>query len=382
MNIKFINILMAFLVLFFGIVLTSTSPLLIEIAKTFHLNLAESGTVFTLNFSGFVLFIFIGGFLSDFVGKKKILLIALFGYAVSLVLIVISPNYLLFSLLIFFSGGFGGVIEVLANSIVGEINAKNKTYYINLLQVFFGIGAIIGPITASLIVTHQMSWKIWYLICGMLCFALSLMLIYAKMDLKQSDESIHLSEVKDLAKDFKFLLITLCMFLYTGSEIGSWGWMSTFLKNNLNFTIVEGSLAVAVFWLAMTIGRFLVGQASLKFRTSQLVIVLSFLSSFIILFSIIFTSIPMMWILVFLMGLSFSSIWPLVLAYGGDYRKSTSGTLFSVLVGAGGIGATVIPLLMGIAAAQFGSPFAMILPIFFLSAVGLTFLFFKNKEKI
>jgi FHS family glucose/mannose:H+ symporter-like MFS transporter len=170
------------------------------------------------------------------------------------------------------------------------------------------------------------------------------------------------------------------MFLYTGSEIGSWGWMSTFLKNNLNFTLVEGSLAVGVFWLAMTIGRFLVGQASFKFRTSQLVILLSFLSSFIILLSIIFTSIPMMWILVFLMGLSFSSIWPLMLAYGGDYRKSTSGTLFSVLVGAGGIGATIIPLLMGITAEQFGSRFPMVLPLFFLFLVGFIFTFFKRTD--
>lgn len=380
MNIKLVNFLMAFLILFFAVVLTSTGPLLIEISKTFHLSLAESGIVFTLSFSGFVLFIFIGGFLSDFFGKKKVLCISLFGYAVSLILIILSPNYLVFSLLIFFSGGCGGVLEVLANSIVGEINTENKTYYINLLQIFFGIGAIIGPVTSAVIVTYAMSWKIWYLICGLLCFFIFLILTYVKIDLRKSDESVHFFEVKDLVKDFKFLLIALCMFLYTGSEIGAWGWMSTFLKNNLHFTILEGSLAVALFWLAMTIGRFIVGQASLKYKSSSLVMLLSFLSSIIILISIIFTNTLMMWISIFLMGLSFSSIWPLVLSYGGEYRNSSSATLFSILVGAGGIGATVIPLLMGITADRFGSRFPMMLPLFFLLLVGLIFSFFKQKD--
>ncbi|RPI79895.1 MAG: MFS transporter [Desulfobacteraceae bacterium] len=381
MNIPFINILMALLILFFAIVLTSTSPLLIEITKTFQLSLAQSGTVFTLSFSGFVLFIFIGGFLSDFFGKKKVLGIALFGYAVSLVLIVLAPNYLVFSLLIFFSGGCGGVVEVLANSIVGEINTRNKTYHINLLQVFFGIGAVIGPVLSALIVTHEISWKIWYLICGILCFLLLLILAYMKMDLKKSDEGIHFSEVKDLIKDIKFVFIILCMFLYTGSEIGAWGWMSTFLKNNLDFTILEGSLAVALFWSAMTIGRFVMGLAILKYKNSALVILLSFLSSALILISMIFTHTLMMWISIFLMGLFFSSIWPLVLSYGGEYKNSSSATLFSILVGAGGIGATVIPFLMGISAEQFGSRFPMTLPLFCLLLVGFIFTLFKKQDR-
>jgi fucose permease len=88
----------------------------------------------------------------------------------------------------------------------------------------------------------------------------------------------------------------------------------------------------------------------------------------------------MIWISIFLMGLSFSSIWPLVLSYGGEYRKSSSATLFAILVGAGGIGATVIPLLMGITADQFGPRFPMILPFFCLLLVGLIFSFFKKKD--
>ena len=30
-----------------------------------------------------------------------------------------------------------------------------------------------------------------------------------------------------LVRDRRFLLICLCMMLYTGAEVGSWGWMST-----------------------------------------------------------------------------------------------------------------------------------------------------------
>ena len=65
----------------FAMVLTIISPLVPEIARSFSLNLAQSGIIFTANFIGFVIFILGGGILADRIGKKPVLIFSLIGFS-------------------------------------------------------------------------------------------------------------------------------------------------------------------------------------------------------------------------------------------------------------------------------------------------------------
>ena len=71
----------------FAMTLTVTGPLLPAISRSFGLGMAEAGLVFTANFAGFVAFILVGGVLADRWGKKRVLSVALAGFAVSLLLV-------------------------------------------------------------------------------------------------------------------------------------------------------------------------------------------------------------------------------------------------------------------------------------------------------
>jgi MFS family permease len=148
--------------------LTVLSPLLSSISETYSLNMSQSGFLFTAYFIGFVIFVFIGGLLADKWGKKTVTSVSLVGFTITLFLFPSSPNFYIACAIIILMGGFGGVIESVANALVSDVNPVNNSFYVNLVQVFFGIGALIGPIAAGFVVSSGISWKVCFYVLAFL----------------------------------------------------------------------------------------------------------------------------------------------------------------------------------------------------------------------
>jgi len=354
-------------------VLTINSPLLSDISATLHLSLAQSGVLFTANFTGFVCFIMIGGILADRISKKTVLSTSIGGLAISILLFPLTANIYISCAIMVLIGGFGGIIESIISAVVAELYPEKAVFYINMSQVFFGIGALVGPITAGIVVSLGTSWQMCYYVLGILLLFLTVAFIANKLPLSPQNEKITWKGFVNLISDPRFLLICICMFLYTGSEVGGWGWLSTFLKKNLDFSPLSSSIAVGLFWLAMTLGRFLFGSLTGKFSTRHLVITLSFTSAIVTFFLGVSSNPYTIWILILLMGFAYSSLWPLIVAYGDSQYDKPKGTIFALLVGCGGVGAAIVPFLLGMIAQITNIHFAIISPVVLLFILGLIF---------
>ena len=345
----------------FAMVLTIISPLVPEIARSFSLNLAQSGIIFTANFIGFVIFILGGGILADRIGKKPVLIFSMIGFSLGLSLLPLAPNFEIACLVMALIGGCGGVLESQLGAIITALNPVNTSFYMNLSQVFFGFGAIAGPLIAAAAISWGYSWQFCYFILAGLSWLLTLSLLPAQFPAIQDTDKIRWNGFKGLILDPRFLLICFCMFLYTGSEVGGWGWLSTFVKTDLGFSVTQSSLAVGLFWAAMALGRIGCGPFILRYSTRTIVIILAFFSAVVTAFSGSTTG-NWSWLVIFLMGFAYSSIWPLLVAFGGEQYPVYSGTVFALLVGTGGLGSTIIPYLVGIIGQNAGVRIAMISP--------------------
>lgn len=358
----------------FAAVVTISSPLLMYIASTFSLSLSQAGILFTANFVGFVSLILMGGILADRYSKKTVLTASLTGISFSLFLFTLVPNIYLACVMMFLIGGFGGSIESVSNSIIIELYPDNATFYINLAQVFFGMGALLGPVTVGVMLGMGISWQSCYFTLGIIFLVLTVAFASIKLPLLPSEERLSWTDFTYLVKDQKFLLICLCLFLYTGSEVGGWGWLSTFVKQNLRFSAVKSSLAVGVFWMSMIIGRFICTLLTRKVRIGYMVIMLSFLASIVTwMFGILSSNQYFIWLLVTLMGLTYSGIWPLLVSYGCAQFEKNKGTVSALLMGSGGIGASIIPLSMGVIAQLLDTSWAIITPALLLFLLGFIF---------
>ncbi len=356
----------------FAMTLTITSPLLPAIAASFALSMAESGVIFTANFIGFVTFILIGGILADRWGKQRILAAALGGFAVALLAMPLAPSFAVACAVTLFIGGFGGILESQLGALIAALNPERPSYYLNLSQVFFGIGALVGPVAAGLLLSSGVDWRACYAILGVLTLVLASMFVAIRAPLLSATDQIRWSAFAALIRDRRFLLICLCVLLYTGAEVGSWGWMSTFLTRSAGFSVVESSAAVGVFWAAMTVGRFLCGRLTLRYDLRSIIIALAGLSVVVTLISGFVGAKLAVWAVIVGLGLTYSSQWPLIVAYGSERYAASSGTVFALLVGSGGLGTTVVPYMIGVIGQQTSIRVAMISPaILFLAIVAI-----------
>jgi fucose permease len=363
---------------FFAMALTIMSPLLTNISKTFRLSLAQTGTIFTANFLGFTLFVVIGGILSDRFGKKLVLTVSLLGYTLALLLFPLASNFSLAFITIVLIGGFGGTIEGTISALITDINTEQPSFYLNLAQVFFGIGAIVGPISAGILVSSGFSWQICYYFLAGVFLLITIGFCSAKLPPLPKSDKLTWQGFTQLVNDPKFLLICLCMVLYTGSEIGGWGWMSTFLKQNLKFTATKSSIAVAVFWSAMSVGRLICGRLSLRYPDRNIIIGLAIISTIVTILSGLLVNQIAVLLAIAMMGFGYSSLWPLIASYGAGIHPENSGTVYALLIGCGSIGGAIIPLLMGILAQNINIRAAMISPAFLFFIIILIFSHFKR----
>ena len=93
-----------------------------------------------MHFSGFVLIALTGGFLSDKIGKKNTLLIALGGYIICFLFFVFVEIFTIRCLLMFIISGCGGILECIDSAFVAKLNPDRTDYYVNITQVAFSIG--------------------------------------------------------------------------------------------------------------------------------------------------------------------------------------------------------------------------------------------------
>lgn len=359
------------IMLAFGVVISIIGPLLTDISKEFSLSLSATGVFFTINYLGLLSFVFIGGILAERFGKKNLIAISLLGLSLSLFVFGISSNIMFAFIAIFFIGGFGSIIQSSVNSLIADLNSLNKDYYINAAQMFFCIGAVFGPVLVLIMMKMGNSWRFNYIVLAILIFVLFFAMIKLQICEKPGSEKLNLKDLKETLWDKRFLRICLCIALYAGTELGVWGWMSTFMKKELALSGSAAILIVSVFWMTMTIGRLICGRLMKYFNVRSIIISSSLISSLAVLLSGLIEGEVLILINVIVLGLSFSSIFPLLLSEGSSINPSS--TAFAVMVGSSGIGIIVIPFIIGLLGDFAGMSIAMMSPGIFLVIIALLF---------
>ncbi|HOV70534.1 MAG TPA: MFS transporter, partial [Clostridia bacterium] len=262
------------------------------------------------------------------------------------------------------------------NALVAEIYPEKSVYYLNFTQVFFGLGSLFGPVAAGLLVSAKLGWQVCYIGMGVILLASAAIFAGARMPVNGADK-IRMDDVLGLIKDKRLLLLCLSMFLYTGAEVGGWGWLSTFLRADLAFSPVKSSAAVGVFWLAMIVGRIIYSRFFHHIDTRRLIIGYSLGAGISAMLAGIISNQHAVWVTIALTGLTYSCIWALIVAYGNELYGKYKGTVFALLIGSGGLGAAVLPLALGLIAQELSIRAAIASPALFL--LFITFIFAKRK---
>jgi fucose permease len=369
-----------------GLTNSILGPAVPFLINEFDMNFSLIGTLFFIQFTFYFASVLIAGVASDFFGKKPFLLIGASFMAAGLIGLVFSKNESTIFLFVAFIGVGFGILDGGLNSLFIDISGEQKGFGLGLLHMFFGIGALSGPLIFSLASKTFLNWRFAFLIAScipILFFALFFPIRLLKV---KSNENMRISDVTILVKNNIIVQFIFLLFAYVGVEQAIAGWLPTYLITTLGVSHFTSSSTLSLFFIGLTIGRLLTGIISEKIGYSDTLLILSLGSSFFLLLIFTFNSVNPIILFFMFTGFFLSGIFPTVMALVGSIFPQYSGSLSGILTAAGGVGGMLLPLGMGVVSDYAGLKQGLFVPIFasiimfFLAA--LSFGYLKRQKGI
>jgi len=315
---------------------------LFDIGLTYKLTGSQKGNLVTVSSLGYIAANLVGGYLSESLGKKQVILAGLilstagaFLFAHISSLKITPYSYYLALLLVFFIGAGSGVMDGISNALIIDLHPQRKAIYLNLSHAFFAIGAVGGPVIAGYLM-QLFNWQSVYYFLGLVSLLFLFPFAFQRCPSpKKGKEKINIKAIEHLLKNRIFLSLNLCMLLYVGAEIGLGSWLCEYLRVSEYFRLsqMESGIFLSYFWIAMLIGRFIYISS-----VGGIICILAFLLT---------RRLTLAAISIFLYGLFLSGMFATIISLGGEKFSRYSGATSGILVASGGIGGAIFPNLIG-----------------------------------
>jgi len=331
----------------FAVYLGAIGIILPVLGRTFELGPAVEGRIFPANFGGFIVGVLVCGSLSDRIGRKRVLLGAIFVFALALALAGFAHSFGVVLVAFALIGASGGAMETVASALAVDLFPQRRAAILNALQVAFGAGAALSPLLAHRLLAAGTDWHRLFLVV-----ALANIVLLAALALQTVPATPHQAESMDGAalravlRQPTFLLLCLCQALYVGAETGFSSWMPSYF-DRLPGGAAWAGLVVSAFWVTMTLGRAAIGVGLAGLPLTRLAGGLAVLGAAGAGLTLLPNAAGVALVGVLATGLFFSGIFGLVLAESGERYPQSAGTVFGGVVAAGGVGGAVVPWAVG-----------------------------------
>jgi FHS family glucose/mannose:H+ symporter-like MFS transporter len=333
----------------FGIVMALLGAILPALAGQLRFALADIGKLFLImNFAMLVCSLVLGLAMDRF-GMKPPLTLGPLLVAAALVVIVRAHAFSDLFPAVALLGIGGGAVNGAANTLVADLHddPQKKNAALNLLGVFFGLGALFLPFAMGALLA-KFSLAVLLAAAALLCGAAGL---YSLALRYPPPKQAHRLPVRDMPRFLRsplVLIFAVLLFFESGVEFTLGGFISTYLMRDLAISSVSiASWILAGYWAAVILSRIVLSRIALGADPYR---ILLFCSIGACLGALVAAAAPGVVIATFgiwLTGWSLAGIYPAVLGITGARFESHSGTVFGVLFAIALLGGMVVPWVSG-----------------------------------
>lgn len=357
-NVGLIKMLTYLMFMMFAMTTDSAGVIIPEIIKEFHLSMAQAGAFHYATMAGIALAGLGLGFLADRLGRKATIILGLVLFAANAFLFLAGNRFEMFLVLLLISGASIGIFKTGALALIGDVSTSTESHtrVMNMVEGFFGVGAIIGPAIVTQLLAHGASWKWLFTIAGLLCIGLILVAAVVRYPSKtRADETpITLAATVRMIGNPFALIFSAGAMLYVGVETAIYVWMPTLLQGYHGSYMLLSTYALSAFFVLRAGGRFL-GSFMLAHMKWSLVLVLCAGAIFACFAYSYFGGMDAaVWSLP-LSGLFMSVIYPTLNSKGiSCFPKNQHGAVSGVILFFTCLSAVLSPLAMGAISDAFG----------------------------
>lgn len=243
-------------------------------------------------------------------------------------------------------GGLGfGCLLAAGSVLVPQLFPARGTSALNLVNLFFGVGSIIGPLVAGWAATAygRPQMAIW------LGAGLLLALAPAALLIAEGEGRGGGAKAAEGPVPWRLVfMLGLLLLVYSGTEIGVGGWASLYLQGSAGMAPGQAAVAVAGFWMALTAGRgagALLGLRLGGWRLLGLALLVLLAGAALLAVSVGDARLSVAALL--LIGLAGGPVFPTTMAIVASVSRGRGGAA-GLALAVGNVGGATIPPLLGV----------------------------------
>lgn len=234
--------------------------LLPSLSAFYHVDNSVLGLLFFSSTIGYLLSAFISGIAIEMLGYRRTLML---GAAMSLLgsfAFSLQPSFAIVLVMRVLMGMGTGLIEASLNSYVTTL--PRRTSILNSLHAFFGVGALVGPLLATVILALSLGWNWVYFVLaglnGLLLVGLAIFFPQKQAQTMQSgEEEQGIGKVLGASLRMRIIWVaTLFLLFYVGVETNAGSWSYSFLTEWRHEGTLFAGWLVSGYWLGLALGRF------------------------------------------------------------------------------------------------------------------------------
>ncbi|HEX3428781.1 MAG TPA: MFS transporter [Candidatus Limnocylindrales bacterium] len=319
---------------------------------------AGMGLFYLLNAAAYVTGSMGGGAVTERIGRRRVLATGGLLIALGLLALATVPSWSLFLLAAIPFGLGSGVIDGGGNALFLDLFAAARGRALNLLHLFFSLGALGSPFIVGRLVESGVGWQALIAGTGVAAipFALALGLVDMPSGHHEGRDRSATVAVRP-ALDRLLLALAIAIALYVASEIGVSNWLVRFLSSA---PLGVATTGLTLFWAGLTLGRLTSARLADRFDHARFASVSAVVMAGALVCAVVVPSLPLSLALFALAGFASGPVYPLIMAIGGERFPGRSAAVAGFLAGAAVAGGLVYPPLMGLMSVTVGLPAAMV----------------------
>lgn len=263
-----------------------------------------------------------------------------------------------------------------------------KASHMNFLHCFYGVGVSLSPYLMSVAISSD-GWRNGYryafivqaVITVLLLISLPMWKKTAGKESEEEEKGANLS-LLTMAKMSDVRLVWLIMLMTNAIEYACGVWGSTYLVSEKGFSAENGALALTVYYVGMSVGRFLSGLLSGKIGTWKRIA----MGAVLLFPAVIIMLLPLPGTVsvigLFLIGLGNGSIYPnMIHLTPHNFGKEVSQSIMGSQIAFAYIGVMLAPPTVSLISGLFGISFYPVFLAVLYAVMVIALMLFVNKIK-
>lgn len=350
------------------------------IRTEFQVPLSYMGLISMIISGGTIISSLMSERLTKKIGTKIVTLVSVLVTAFALIGFSVSTEFYQLCLWgIPYGLGAGAIDAALNNYVALHYNTRHMSW----LHCFWGVGAIISPYIMSYALIHS-TWMTGYrmvaylqlIIAGVLLLTLPLWKVNKPLTKNENDS--HILGIKGALKIKGVPYLLIGFFSYCAAEATAIYWASSYLEIARGFSKDEAAAFGSLFFIGLTVGRFLAGFVSEKLGDNKMIRI----GAGVALSGIILIAIPVQAATVMgfvIIGFGCAPIYPCIIhSTPNNFGAENSQGIIGVQMASAYVGSTLMPPLFGLIANHIS---LSLMPVFLAFFIVLLFFMINKTEK-